>query len=185
MQLRYGWNRAKAWWSHRSGTERLAISFQGIIMLATVSYVTVASFQWWQMRQSNETAEQALISVQRAFVQWTGFSIQGVVKRLPSGDERSLDIVNSWQNSGTTPAAGVVHYFHIDKLSAEPSEQQFIGVTKSAYTTYIGPKGQISAIDEKPQTFYIGTKPFTTTTSTRSKYSLLGLDSLSRRFRRH
>jgi hypothetical protein len=52
-------NQVRAWWSHRSGTERLEISFQGVVALATVAYVTIASFQGRQMKAATKQTRRA------------------------------------------------------------------------------------------------------------------------------
>jgi hypothetical protein len=134
------------------------------IAATTIAYTVYARRQWRAMLDSNTFSQKSLEAVQRAFVQWNGFTIQGVLKRFPYGDQRFLIMQNNWQNSGSTPATGVIHYFHIAELPDEPSDEIFQGQIKSIKdVTYIGPKGALSAFDEKPISFYIGNTPITAT----------------------
>ena len=68
MKLRHIPSQIRGWWNHRSGTERLEISFQGVIAFATLTYVTVALFQWCAMREANKQSEQRFAAIQHAAV---------------------------------------------------------------------------------------------------------------------
>jgi hypothetical protein len=80
---------------------------------------------------------------------------QGIVKKSISGDQRFLVTENHWTNTGNTNARGVTHYFCVAELPDEPNIKEFAGPPKTShYSTYIGSKGGLSALDEKPISFY-------------------------------
>jgi hypothetical protein len=67
--MRRRWHQFQEWWQRRSGTERLEISFQGIIAIATLFYVTVALFQWNEMKGQLVEMRTQLTMDQRAWIQ--------------------------------------------------------------------------------------------------------------------
>jgi len=66
MNIRRVLIQIREWWSHRNGTERLEISCQGIIALATLAYVSVALFQWGQMRATTKQTKRAASAAKSA-----------------------------------------------------------------------------------------------------------------------
>jgi hypothetical protein len=153
-------NWRKKWhkrWADMTGANKLMVTFTGIIAFCTLVYAVVSGFQLSALIDSNEINRNSVQAVQRAFVQWGGFSIQGVLKKLPSGDERFIQVQNNWQNSGNTNAKAVVQYFQVARLNKELDDKEFAGPAKDRrFSAYIGPKGVLSASDEKPISFYVG-----------------------------
>jgi hypothetical protein len=118
MKLRHVPSRIREWWKNRPGTERLEISFQGVIMLATLAYVSVASFQWCAMRTSNQINREALTSVQRAFVLYkdlVGYSYLDVTKN----GQQVFWLHPVWENSGNTPTKDL-HIYVSEPKPAQP-----------------------------------------------------------------
>jgi hypothetical protein len=106
MRVLNRWNQIKGWWQLRNGTEKLEISFQGVIALATLAYVTVALIQWSAMRKSNDISREALQSVQSALIYFREFSVVPLI--APTGDLASVLIMPNIENGGATPAKEVV-----------------------------------------------------------------------------
>lgn len=102
MNLRHVPNRISEWWRRRSGTEALEISFQGVIALATLTYVTVALFQWSAMRRANQIALNALVSGDRP---WMGVATIGELKDYEVGSTPTAEI--KIENFGKSPAIRV------------------------------------------------------------------------------
>lgn len=130
-----------------------------VLVAITLRIACIYSGQLDQMIESNKISSESLQSVQRAFVRWVGFGANHILRRTPSGDQKSWSFKNSWENSGNTTAAGVVQYFSVDELPNEPNDQQFKGDIKSLNfpVTVIGPKGSLESQEiEKPQSFLLG-----------------------------
>jgi len=112
-------NRLRIWrdqiidtWNRMSWNQRLSLSFEGVIALATIFYVIVAllqrstmSNQLSAMKASNELTKESLVSVQRAFVEFNEYSIEKEVlfNTMPNLGV-ILDVLSNWENVGTTPA---------------------------------------------------------------------------------
>ena len=101
MKLRHIPSRIREWWKHRSGTEQLEISFQGVIALATLTYVTVALFQWDAMRESNRINHEALVSIQRAFLFPGHINITRLMDDHGSVASYRIDVAELWKYPGT------------------------------------------------------------------------------------
>ena len=106
MRFQQALNRTREWWSHRNGTERLEISFQAIIALATIAYVTIATLQWSSMKQSNQIARESLITVQRASISFGNVNGSPVLDK-PMGKIVGYQFTRTVTNDGSTPAKDV------------------------------------------------------------------------------
>ncbi|HMD85550.1 MAG TPA: hypothetical protein VKO18_12725 [Terriglobia bacterium] len=139
-----------------------------ILLLGVGIYVAkVYSCQLHQMIESNRINREALESVQRAFIGLERFSVGGTGQRFNSKEIDFFTVTDHLENSGTTPAIQVVHYFRVQEFSDEPTEQDFLPKNMTITgTTYVSPKGTLTAEDEKPASFYIGSKPLETLTET-------------------
>jgi hypothetical protein len=144
-------------WNHK----RFVAEIVGAILLA----VSVGTIGWQGslLRESNKINRDALQSVQRAFVRWTGFRTTPALKRSPSGqDQRWWLFENTWENSGNTTATEVVQYFEVDELAVEPNDEKFRGKVKASdlIVSVIGPRGTTqSGTIEKPESFIYGLRP--------------------------
>jgi len=107
MRIGTWWNWLRDWWQRLKGNERLSLTFEAVIVLATTCYAIIALLQWSAMRESNRINGTALVLVQRAFI--TPLSdIEGSrhAIRNPDGTETMIGISlePKVENTGTTPA---------------------------------------------------------------------------------
>jgi|ERR1035437_305439 hypothetical protein len=124
MRFIHVWSRVRKWWGRRDGTERLEMSFQGIIALATIAYVTVAYKQLGQMRAQNENNQQSLTTLQRAFifdrgadlVQWT----EPFLPNIPASASTN-GVIMHFENSGSTAATDIIETSNLCVLQGDIS----------------------------------------------------------------
>jgi hypothetical protein len=135
MKLRHISSRIREWWKPRSGTEKLEISFQGVIALATLTYVTVALFQWSAMREANKMNREALTSIQRAFVVYEGLSPFGFLD-VRNKYTPTVQINPIWTNTGKTPTKNLRIYVSAPKEIIVPYKVSDLDFRKEADVTY-------------------------------------------------
>ena len=127
------------------------------LVIITGFYACYAKFQRDAMLESNRLNRDALESVQRAFVTFHEMPVTKILVRTKDGDIPYWEFHTTWENSGTTPAIGVVQHFNIGELAEEPTNQQFRGGPAEFTITTIGPKGrQDSSRITKPESFVFG-----------------------------
>jgi hypothetical protein len=126
-----------------------------LIFLSGVCYTVFSALQWGANKQSAdaatksaEVAEQALVSVQRAFI------TQRRVEITPITDAQSKQITGvqidlGWENNGTTPAKSLTQHISTRwDVNPIPSDFTFPdewlpGAEHVPQPTYMGPKGAL------------------------------------------
>ena len=126
-----------------------------LIFVSGVCYTVFSALQWGANKQSAdaatksaEVAEQALVSVQRAFI------TQRRVEITPITDAQSKQITGvqidlGWENNGTTPAKSLTQHISTRwDVNPIPSDFTFPdewlpGVEHVPQPTYMGPKGSL------------------------------------------
>ena len=94
MRMSRYWNRLKRWWYRQSGSERLMVSFQAVIALATI----VALLQWSALRKANDLARRNFEASERAAVNLGG--PDGTLAELKEQDGEKAILLHFF-NSGT------------------------------------------------------------------------------------
>jgi len=74
---------------------------KGAIVLITLIYTVFAGLQWCSIRESNRINQEALLSVQRAHVNFKTIESTGI--RDAQGRITAWHFFPQWENSGTTP----------------------------------------------------------------------------------
>jgi hypothetical protein len=120
--------------------------FTIMIFAATAINVWVAARQWEVAREGANIARDSLVSVQRAFVTFHGFTNIITPRTKPKSKEFWL-VEAVWENLGSTPARVLAHRFSIRKLPDEPAGETFRGQAGNftMVGSVIGPKATLSA----------------------------------------
>src|SRR5208337_3617863 len=84
------------------------------------------------------TARQSLVSVQRAFVNYSKLDYS----RIEDGTRNYWQLDPTIENSGATPAVAIINYIGAGQLPDEPDEATFRGNETQFYVSSLGPKGQ-------------------------------------------
>jgi hypothetical protein len=98
-------------------------------------------------RSAANTASESLRDVQRAFLVLKEIDAQRINSALPKGgSRREWRTFIDWENTGVTPATGIINHFDACTLPQEPSESLFKeGPVDASYLiTYAGPKSLLS-----------------------------------------
>ena len=114
-------------------------------LLVTIFYAGFTLVLMLQSIESNRLSREALQSVQRAFITFRTISSNRVLK---TGSNPRFDFKVSWENSGNTPATGVIQFFAFKELNHEPSEEEFIDFKElppEAHVTFLGPKATMDS----------------------------------------
>jgi len=99
-------------------------------------------------------------SVQRAFVRFTGISPRHGLQLKESGRVKEWDFICNWENSGNTPAIGVVQHFNAREFpKGEPNDEEFEDKRPNHPVGTIGPRGIDSSEVRKPESFLYGNNP--------------------------
>jgi hypothetical protein len=103
--------------------EAWLIGINGLLLVATIVIACIYYHQLTAMRESNRISRDAVVSVQRAFLNANGIDGTPVQFRngVPAPKElaetgRGYRFTTIWENSGTTPAIKVLNYFSIDQV---------------------------------------------------------------------
>lgn len=147
-------HKKKRWWNNMTPANKFMVVFTGITAASTIIYAVFAYRQWSALLDSNTINREALQSVQRAFVIFDNITPTMETKTVNSKPEQFVAIVESWSNSGATPATDVIHYFEFEQQQEEPTEEQFIGHTTNFPITYVGSKAPLLSGVEKPLAFF-------------------------------
>jgi hypothetical protein len=130
--------------NHSGAVTAIASAVTTLIVLV---YTIFSALQWCVMRESNSINRQALVSVQRAFVNFIDLGANTLIERYSSGEEKDKfwGFRAIWENSGTTPGVNAIQYYHCRPLSGEPTAIQFQGEhAASDYgRAHISPKGRM------------------------------------------
>jgi hypothetical protein len=105
------------------------------------------------------TARDSLISVQRAFVNFRGFTQDRVTISTQSRSQDYWRIAAVWENLGTTPAKSAINHLAVEELPDEPSGEKFQGQREPSgrVVFVIGPKAtQSSGTAQIPESFLFG-----------------------------
>jgi hypothetical protein len=111
-----------------------------MVFIVGVRVAVIYSGQLKAMLDSNEINRQTLVSVQRPFLTAQHLKTQRLNDSPGVKPTHSLLISVFYENSGTTPAIGVINYFGGEVLLENPTEDQFKGDISFSTTTTIGPK---------------------------------------------
>jgi hypothetical protein len=110
--------------------------FTAVIMLTGIAYTVFAGLQWGISRDS-------LVAAQRAFLVYQGTESNVLVKVDKEGHHPYFHFSAIIENSGTTPARGVVQAFAGGNvMPEEPDERTFLSADRSP-AHIVGPKGTI------------------------------------------
>ncbi|MGB9236471.1 MAG: hypothetical protein WCC04_18840 [Terriglobales bacterium] len=122
-----------------------------LLVIITGTYTYYAAGQLHKMKRAvaaaegaNAVAREALISVQRAFVTYEGFTPHRDVGRLESDPLKNSVhwvFVSKYENNGSTPAKWTIGHSEIGVISSEPEEERFQDIKGKALAFgTIGPK---------------------------------------------
>ena len=161
MRLGAWWNIARDWWSRLKGNERLSLIFEFVIVLATTSYAYISYRQWTAlngsievyreqsktmagqleaMQVSNRINQEAIVSVQRAFISFVTIEQErAIVPSSTGGRIAGLIFKPVIVNGGTTPAIDVIGYRDFEALPVFPPHFRYSEPSK-AYSLSLGPK---------------------------------------------
>lgn len=92
------------WWnnlSERERRDRITVAMEVIIASATTIYAIISLLQWRAIGESNRINREALMSVQRAFVNLK--TIEIAAAQNTQGEHIGWSFVPQWENSGSTP----------------------------------------------------------------------------------
>jgi hypothetical protein len=142
----------------------------GVIALATVINGFISYFQWSAVSDANRINKESVQAVQRAFVTLNSFATGQLTKGdSAGGNTRYVEVTSNWENSGTTPAIGVMCSFVVDELPKGPTDEKFIAMSAPpTSSSYIGAKGSLPQTIRKPLSFYTGGRELADFTSTRN-----------------
>jgi hypothetical protein len=124
---------AEPWWRKKL-IEKLTLT-------AILAYTVVSSLQWCAMQKSNEINQEALESVQRAFVSMIRIENNQILTQ--SGCVTAYEFWQIWENGGTTPAILLGLNIKIERLSKEPDEADFRKGEISHRMHFLGPKATL------------------------------------------
>ncbi|MGD0400336.1 MAG: hypothetical protein ABSC04_15625 [Syntrophobacteraceae bacterium] len=145
-------------------------------LIIVLAYTVISFFQWWALsdsnqinqqsleinRQSVEISRQSLVSVQRAFVTWKGFTVEPRVERWESEEKKYFAVKTIWENSGTTPAIRIIYSNKGKTMRDEPDDIQFKsqGQPSDYAIEALGPKYQTTTTAISIPESYFGKEVF-------------------------
>jgi len=138
--MRYLADRISRWWRKlEQHSNRTIATFTIVIALTGIVYTFFAGGQWDEMKTSNGLSQEALESVQRAFLTCRDVTERRLVMHDILGHHGIWTFTMPCENTGTTPANATAQAFFDNRLGKEPSEQEFTQ-KPYIYTGVIGPK---------------------------------------------
>jgi len=105
MNLRARWNWLLNEWNHLGGSQKISLTFEGVILVATTCYAVIALLQWGAMKRANSQTAENFIASQRPYVSVgkRDGTIGGFVD--PTDAKGKVAVVLYFHNGGNLPAS--------------------------------------------------------------------------------
>jgi len=141
QSLRYLPDGISLWWRKlEQHSNQTIAAFTIVIALTGIIYTVFAGAQWGQMKTSNRLNQEALESVQRAFLYCEHIQQSAAIEKTQSGSQTFWNFTMPCENTGTTPGYVVTQTLFAKRLATEPTEDQFAQRVPT-WNSVIAPKG--------------------------------------------